>query len=214
MSKGSTKNNIVGDIIMKTNQFAGENTMGLYERDIKNFRNLNRIANKNGVVLFGTSFLKEIPVCELNQTYDLNCDIYNRSLIDLSVFSADKLLKDCVFDLSPKKILLQLGETDLEQGYHSIPEIIKAYEDIISKIKEKNKHCKIVIVSICENESGIYPEEFNCRLEAMAKRNKCQYADISSAVSNDMPFVKAFSLLSLFMVDKISLCDIISVANI
>ena len=191
-----------------------EKNMGMYEREAESFRKLNKVAKANGVVLFGSSFAKAIPVCELKQTFHMDCNIYNRSLTDLSVFSAEKLLEDCVIGLSPKKILLQLGETDLEQGYHTIPEIINAYEKIISNLKSSDKHCSIVIVSVCENASGIYPEELNKELELMARRTKCQYADISPAFSNDSPCVKAFGLLRFFMMDKISFYDAMTLVNI
>ena len=113
--------------------------MVAYERELKNFRQLNKIAKRHGVVLFGSSFAKEIPVCELRQTFDLDCAIYNRSITDLSVFDAKDLLEDCVDTLKPTRILLQLGETDLERGYKTIPEIISAYESIVTTLKEKNK---------------------------------------------------------------------------
>lgn len=187
--------------------------MKVYEREIEGFRKLNRIAKSNGIVLFGSSFAKEIPVCELKQTLSLDCSIYNRSLTNLSVFNAEKMIDDCVLSLLPKKVLLQLGETDLEQGYHAVPEIITAYEKIIAKLRSADKHCGIVIVSVCENGSGIYPEELNKQLEMLAHKTKCQYADISPAFSNDTPSIKAFSLLKFFMLDKITFCDAMAIAN-
>lgn len=185
------------------------NNMNMYEREIKSFRKLNTVANANGVVIFGSSFAKEIPVCELKQTFNIECDLYNRSLTDLSIFSAGELLQDCVCSLLPKKVLLQLGETDLEQGYHTLSEIINAYENLIAKLRSADKHCKIVIVSVCENENGIQPEKLNKELEKMAYRLKCQYADITPAFSNDSPYIKAFSLLKGFILDRISFYDAI-----
>ncbi len=187
--------------------------MNVYEKEIEGFRKLNKLAKANGVVLFGSSFAKEIPVCELKQAFSLDCNIYNRSLTDLTVFNAEKVIDDCVISLLPKKVLLQLGETDLEQGYRTIPEIVKAYEKIIAKIKSADKHCGIVIVSVCENGSVVYPDELNKQLEELAHRTKCQYADISPAFSNDTPGVKAFSLLKFFMLDKITFFDAMTMAN-
>lgn len=188
--------------------------MNVYEKEIDGFRKLNKLAKPNGVVLFGSSFAKDIPVCELKQAFSLDCNIYNRSLTDLTVFNAEKLLDDCVLSLSPKRILIQLGETDLEQGYRTIPEIVTAYEKLISKLKAQDKHCKIVIISVCENGSGVYPKELNNQLEELAHRTKCQYADISPAFSNDTPGVKAFSLLKSFMLDKITFFDAMTMVNI
>ena len=188
--------------------------MNTYERELVNFQKLNKIAIKNGVVLFGSSFAKEIPVCELKQSFKLDCDIYNRSLTDLSVFDAEKLLDDCVIDLAPRKVLIQLGETDLERGDHTISEIMSAYEKIIAKLKSADKRCEIVIVSVCESSSEAKAEEMNKQLELMARKMKCKYADISSVFSNDLPGIKAFSLLRFFMRDKISFFDSLTMVNI
>ena len=188
--------------------------MNTYNREVENFRRLNKIAKKNSVVLLGSSFAKDIPVSELVQTFDIDCSIYNRSLTDLSVFDADKVLDDCVLNLAPKKILLQLGETDLERGYRTIPEILEAYEKVIVKLKNANKHCDIVIVSVCEKNAEVYPDALNAKLEELANKLKCQYADISPAFSNDSPSVKAFSLLKYFMLDRFSFYDAMNLLNV
>lgn len=188
--------------------------MNVYEREIVNFRKLNKIANKNGIVLFGSSFAKEIPVCELKQSFDLDCDIYNRSLTELSVFDAERLLDDCVIDLAPRKVLIQLGETDLARESSTISEILSAYEKIIIKLKSADKHCEIVIVSVCSGASEIPPEKLNKQLELMARKMKCKYADISSVLSNDSPGIRAFSLLRFFMRDRISFFDSMTMANV
>lgn len=191
-----------------------EKNIKMYEREAENFCQLNKVAKANGIVLFGSSFAKNIPVYELKQAFNIECDIYNRSLADISIFNAEDLIDDCVIKLSPQKVLLQLGETDLKQGYHTIPEIIKEYEKIISKLKSTDRHVNIVIVSICENDPNICPNKLNKELELMAHRTKCQYADISSAFSNDSPYIKAFNLLKFFMMDKITFSNAMTLASI
>ena len=188
---------------------ARKNNLELY-----NYYTLNKIAQKNQTVLLGSSFAKAIPVCELKQSFDLNVTIYNRSITNLSVFDVKPFLNDCVFALAPKKLLLNLGETDLEQGTHSIPEIIEAYEQLITSIKTNMKHCTIVIVSVCNNDNEIHPEELNRQLEMLAKKTNCQYADISPAFSHDTPSIKAFNLLKFFLHDKITFIDAMTLVNI
>lgn len=188
--------------------------MSVYERELASYRRLNEIAKKNGVVLFGSSFAKDIPVCELKQAFELDCDIYNRSFTDLSVFDAKELLDECVLKLAPHKVLLQMGETDLERGYHTIPEIVAEYEKTVNEIKKADKYCDVIVVSVCDNGSGVYPEELNKQLEAMADRCGCKYADITPAFANESPTVKAFSMLKRFMRDRISFCDTVSMLNV
>ena len=185
----------------------------VYEREAEEYRRLNEFAVRNGVVLFGSTFAKEIPVGELRQAFDLDLNIYNRSFTDVSVFDAEPLLMECAENLAPSKILLQLGETDLERGYKSVPEIIAAYDSLVKSIKKRNRFTDIVIVSVCENSNGIQPSEFNSQLEKMAKKNKCKFADISNASSDRMPSVKAFSMLKMFMRNGITFCEAMNMVN-
>lgn len=185
----------------------------VYEREAEEYLRLNELAVRNGVVLFGSTFAKDIPVGELRQAFDLDFNIYNRSFTDVSVFDAEPLLMECVESLAPSKILLQLGETDLERGYKSVPEIIAAYDSLVKSIKKRNRFTDIVIVSVCENSNGIQPSEFNSQLEKMAKKNKCKFADISNASSDRMPVVKAFSMLKMFMRNGITFCEAMNMVN-
>lgn len=185
----------------------------VYEREVEEYRRLNEFAVRNSVVLFGSTFAKDIPVGELRQAFDLDCNIYNRSFTDVSVFDAEALLIECVESLAPSKILLQLGETDLERGYRSVPEIIAAYDSLVKSIKKRNRFTDIVIVSVCENSNDIQPSEFNSQLEAMAKKNKCRFADISNASSDRMPVVKAFSMLKRFMRNEFTFSEAMTMVN-
>lgn len=180
--------------------------MNVYEREVQSYRRLNSVAHPNGVVLFGSSFAKDIPVCELGQDFNMDCNVYNRSYTDLSVFDAPELLADCLTDLAPRKILLDLGETDLERGYKTVPEIITAYEHLIENIRTYSKRCKIVLISV--GESAENSRQFNKALEDLAARTKCSYADISSAFRSELPVVKAFSMLRFFILDRVSLSDV------
>ena len=185
----------------------------MYEREAEEYCRLNDFAVRNGIVLFGSTFAKDLPVGELRQAFNLDCNIYNRSFADVSVFDAEKLLIKCAESLAPSKILLQLGETDLERGYKSVPEIIAAYDSLVKSIKKRNRFTDIVIVSVCENSNGIQPSEFNSQLEKMAKKNKCKFADISNAASDRMPVVKAFSMLKMFMRNGITFCEAMNMVN-
>ena len=185
----------------------------IYEREAEEYCRLNELAVRNGIVLFGSTFAKEIPVGELRQAFNLDCNIYNRSFADVSVFDAEALLIKCAESLAPSKILLQLGETDLERGYRSVPEIISAYDALVKNLRKRNRFTDIVIVSVCENSNGIQPSEFNSQLENMAKKNKCRFADISNASSDRMPVVKAFSMLKRFMRNGITFCEAMNMVN-
>ncbi len=181
--------------------------MELYANEIKTYRQLNQVAHTGGVVLFGSSFAKNIPVNELKQDFDLDCNLYNRSLADLSVFDAASVLSDCVINLAPSKVLIQLGETDLEHGFRSISEIVAQYELIINQIRTCLRGCSITLISVCDPDTRLYPEELNGQLKVLAEKTGCQYADLSPALSNEAPAVKAFDLLKRFFRNRLSEYD-------
>ena len=175
-----------------------------YENECRHYDRLNEIVKYNGAVLFGSTFAAHIPVSELRQSFGLECNIYNRSIPELSVFDAASVLADCVFNLHPDKVLIQLGETDLKLGESSVDDIITEYENIITQIRKSMKGTQIVIISVCEEKNELPSCEFNKKLEKLAARKNCRFADISAAEGSDIPDVKAFSLLQYFLWDRIS----------
>ncbi|MDD3238480.1 MAG: SGNH/GDSL hydrolase family protein [Lachnospira sp.] len=181
--------------------------MKIYEREQRNYEDLNQLAIENGVVILGSSFAKDIPVYELRQSMEISSNIYNRSIVDLSVFDAKELLGTCVYALHPRRVLLNLGETDLECGFHTLPEIVEAYSSLIDEIKRNAKHCEVVLVSVCSNREEIHPEELNRQLTMMAAEKKCKFADISKAFSTESPKIKAFQMLKSFMRERMSFAD-------
>lgn len=181
----------------------------LYRREIKEYRALNRVATGGGVVLFGSTFAKEMPVGELKQAFGIDRNIYNRSFLELSVFDAAAVAAESVIPLEPSKILLNLGETDLMRGLHSIPEIVDAYRELINTLRRR-LHCEVVVVSVCGGEE-LRPAELNRRLEEMARSCGCAYADIASAAAAEEPEVDAFAGLRCFLLDRIGFCDAIRV---
>ena len=168
----------------------------VYEREAEEYMKLNELAVSNGVVMMGSTFAKDIPVGELRQ-----------------VFDAEPVLINCVETLAPSKIVLQLGETDLERGFKTIPEIIAEYTNVVKALKKRNRFTDIVIVSVCETGNGTQPAEFNAQLEKMAKKLGCKYADITSASADRMPCVKAFSLLKRFMRSQLTFTDAMTMVN-
>lgn len=183
-----------------------------FEKELGCYQRLNRISRRGSVVLFGSSFAKDIPVSELTQTFGLDCVVYNRSFGDLSVADAAGLIDEAVMGIEPKKIIIQLGETDLERGYKTVDEIISSYRELIAAIRKKDKHVKIVTVSVISDEKET--AAFNSALEALASETGCRYADITTADDAEERYVKAFGKLKFFMIDRITFFDAMNYAGI
>ncbi len=189
--------------------------MNIYEREIKEYNELNKVAKKYSVVIFGSSFAKNIPASELAGSYNMDCDIYNRSINDLSVFDAPNVIEKCIADINPCKIIIQLGETDLAKGYKTISEIADAYKKLIIKIKDYIDTCEIIITSVCNSETPIYPSELNSELSSIALNMKCKYADITAAETHKQPYIRAFEMLKPYIrTSKLSFFDAMNMVHI
>lgn len=184
--------------------------MNEFQKELDYYKKLNSAVKHGEVVLLGSTFAGNIPVSELAQAFETDCRIYSRCFNDLSVSDALSVVNEAVLSLNPSKVVIQLGETDIERGYKSVNEIISDYEKLIGMIKAYDRKMKIVIVSVCSSESET--TELNKALEKMADRNKCQFADIGNDYSSDSPYIKAFSKLRYFFQERISLFDIMNPA--
>lgn len=179
--------------------------MCIDNKELMIYRELNSYARMNSVVILGSTYMKDMPVAELKQGFGIISDIYNRSLTDLSVFEASDAASDIVKELLPRKLILQLGETDLMDGEHTSDEVISEYRNVIKAIRKVDKHQKIVLVSLNNLTDREVQADFNRSLEKLASETKSTYADISNIQQDDRTHIQAFRLLKFFMSDDIVL---------
>lgn len=176
--------------------------MCIDKKELHSYKSLNLLAHKNSVVILGSTYMKEMPVGELRQVFGILSDIYNRSLTDLSIFEAKEVATNIIKELSPSKIILHLGESDLASSKHSEDEIITEFSNIISSIRKLDKKLKIVIVSINNLENKELQSSYNSKLEALVADKNCVFADITSAMDEeDTSHIQSFRLLRYFMAD-------------
>ena len=152
----------------------------MFDTQIAKYRSLNQLAEADGTVIFGTSSDVNIPLGELKQAFALNDSIYNRSFSQLSVADAAKVYGECVAELCPDTVLLHIGETDASDFAGNKSAFEEAYRDLIGTIREKNKDCRIVIVSLKNYDNDITVAEINKLLCEIADSEKCEFEDIST----------------------------------
>lgn len=140
---------------------------------IKQYQRLNEIALKNGVVIFGEGLDKDIPACELKQSFGLDFPVYNRSFLNLTLDEAIGLYDACVKELTPDTVLLHIGENDSATFAENKSAFEKKYVALIEHIKQTDKKCRIVVVSV-DNA------EISRQLKYIADSTQCEYGDVSS----------------------------------
>lgn len=148
--------------------------------EIKNYSNLNTLAEQGGIVIYGCGEDKDIPTCEIRQAFAIESKIYNRSFDNLSITEAVSLYEKVVAPLKPETVLVHIGEADLQTFTENPAEFDNKYLELIKVIKANSKKCRIAIISLknYDNESRI--AELNKHLKYIADSEKCEYGDISA----------------------------------
>ena len=152
----------------------------MFEEQIAKYKSLNQLAEADGTVIFGTSSDVNIPLGELKQGFALNDSIYNRSFSALSVADAAKVYGECIAELCPDIVLLHIGEADVSNLDGNESTFKASYRTLIGTVREKNKGCRIVIVSLKNYDNDITVTEINKLLGEIADSEKCELEDIST----------------------------------
>ena len=152
----------------------------MFENEILKFKSLNRLAESDGIVIFGGSDDVNIPLGELKQAFSLNGNIYNRSFMKLAVAKATTAFNECIAELCPDTVLLHIGEADVSNFESNQAAFERDYITLIEAIRAKNKNCRIVIVSLKNYDNNVTVSKMNKLLKEIADSEKCEFEDISA----------------------------------
>lgn len=152
----------------------------MFEKQIEKYKSLNQLAEADGIVIFGGSSDTNIPLGELKQAFALSDTIYNRSFWELSVTDAAKIYCECVAELCPDTVLLHIGDADVSDFAGNEAAFEENYRTLIGTIREKNKGCCIVIISLKNYDNDATVANINKLLHEIANTEKCEFEDISA----------------------------------
>ena len=147
------------------------------EYEIKNYKALNKLAEQNGIVIFGGTEDVSIPLCELKQAFDIKENCYNRSFKKLTISEACDIYAECVADIYPETILLHIE--DAEGFKASDDKFVDEYRKLILRIRKDNKKCRIGIGSAKNHDNNSDITKLNNRLKYISDSEKCEFCDIS-----------------------------------
>lgn len=152
----------------------------MFENEIKKYQALNELAEQNGIVIIGGTEDKNIPLCELKQAFELNSNLYNRSIDNLSVNDVSKIYDACVAHLNPESVLLHIGNADLKLFEDNSSDFDNKYRELIKHIRTSNPKCNIAIISLKNADDNNNITEINKHLKYIAESERCEYGDIST----------------------------------
>ena len=148
--------------------------------EIEKYKTLNELAEQNGTVIFGGQKDREIPLCELKQAFVLNTNLYNRSIVNLSISDAAEVYDACVAPLKPKIVLLHIGVSDLDYLAENAAAFEQQYREFITRIRAQNKECRVWIICLDNPTDSPSIAAMNKQLRFIAESSYCEFGDISN----------------------------------
>ena len=160
------------------------------------YENMNKMAQKGGVVFFGSDMFYGLSVGELSKHFDIDEQIYNRSVPQKTIHEMQKMADVCVLDLEPDRVFVNIGEVDLKEKDFDMDRFISEYEWILYTLHIKTG-AKIYVVSVVSDEE--MTGELNERLQKLSSENGCSFVDVSDAKTSKNPQYRIFDILKYYI---------------
>ena len=118
------------------------------EQMVRDFHGMNERAVKGQIVFTGSSLMEMFPIEKWVKELGPDAPIvYNRGVGGYKTTDLLPILDACVFELSPRKVFINIGTNDLSDGNIPLETIMENYDRIITEIEEKLPEAKIYIMA-------------------------------------------------------------------
>jgi len=136
---------------MEQRQLVGQALKGYMQHNkqdkVERFRHLNPFVKKGQIVFAGSSLMEQFPIYEFLLDEDLPYVIYNRGIGGYTTAEMKETLKECIYDLEPKYLFLNIGTNDLNGDDYKEEDLISNYRDILTDVKAHLPEVKIYMLA-------------------------------------------------------------------
>lgn len=170
----------------------------------KAFKGINALAIRGEVVIFGSTYMANFPFYELINKSRMENAIYNRSIADMTLPEAEVLLQDCVLDIQPDKIFLNLGEKDFDRD-----DAVEIYTKIVHRICGTLPAARIYLIALQDEKA----KQFNKQIAALCNGKNIHFINFSA--QNNGNYKGQFKELSCFFRSKpLNMIDAFAIASL
>lgn len=160
----------------------------------KKYIEMNKLSESGGIVFFGSDYFSSLPFGELAKSFNMENNVYNRSVSEKKIEEICNMLDVCVLDLKPGKVFVNLGDSDIKCGT-DIDDFISNYEWILYTINTETE-ADIYVVSVMSDSPSA--KEINKRLKKLSEEYGCRYVDITGALGTESQDIHMFDLIKAF----------------
>lgn len=163
---------------------------------MKNFSGMNKLCKKGQTVFFGSTTLSQMDLGDLMGNCT-NSHIYNRSKDGLTIDQAQKIIGECACELQPSRLLINIGEEDIESADFKVDSFISKYEWLLYQLHTHCELCTMYIISVMsDNPKAV---KLNRELAKLAKDTGCIFINVAhntpwSFISSVKPYIRSFPI--------------------
>lgn len=133
-----------------------------------NYKHRNKIAKKGQVLFVGSSLMENFPINELQLTVEDCPIIYNRGIGGYVTTDLLASMEECVFELEPSKIFINIGTNDIGTPGYKKENLITNYDNILTQIGERLPDCRVYVMAYYPiNAKADFPGIDKARKESM-----------------------------------------------
>jgi Lysophospholipase L1 and related esterases len=177
------------------------------QEKIERFRHLNPYVKKGQIVFAGSSLMEQFPIYEFLLDFGLPYTIYNRGVGGFTTTEMLPVLKECIYDLEPKYLFLNIGTNDLNGSDYTREGLLERYEMILKDVKTQLPDTQIFLLAYYPvNPDAVdhtYMKEiFKYRtneriraasegVKALAERYSASFLDLNDGLTDEQGCMKA-----------------------
>lgn len=174
---------------------------------VERFRHLNKFIKKGQIVFAGSSLMEQFPIYEFLQDFDLPYTIYNRGVGGFTTTEMMPVLKECVYDLAPKYLFLNIGTNDLNGPDYSQDALMERYDAILNAIEANVPGVQIFLLAYypvnpeaADNPwmKQVFQHRTNERIraasegvKALAEKHNARFLDLNAGITDENGNLKA-----------------------
>lgn len=173
------------------------------DKMVELFKEQNKKAKPSSIVFFGTKTLEDIPVAEIIRDVGIDTPVFNRSIANMRIDDACRIVDTCVCKLNPEKVFINIGEHDVEDPSLDYDRFFEKYEWLLYSVHSKC-NCRIYIMSIPNDNLN----KVNKKLKEIANKYNCEFVDTNLMSISVLDFFK--NIRVMLRCHPITFCDAIN----
>ncbi|SDE79810.1 Lysophospholipase L1 [Fontibacillus panacisegetis] len=152
---------------------------------LKKYKMRNQYIRKGQILFVGSSLMEHFPIDEMQSVLGLDRVIYNRGVGGITTDELLTIMNECIFDLEPTKIFINIGSNDigggLDDGKKEI--LLENYNEILSQIKERLPESEVYVMAYYPvNSKGDFGLEPERQKSMFASRNNTNITMVNEEV--------------------------------